>query len=506
MVLSLFVLIGWSALVSKFYHVENKGVTENIAENIPDTSISSVVSPPVVTQPIKANPLALTTISTENIDLTFNTDSATITQATFNQYQDHVLLLGDGFLIASVPNGFKQIGSLDNNKIEFRSRNERFEIIKTFKVDSGKYVLDFEVSIKNVAGISLQERLALTVGDLDFSGDQSEAQFKSASFFASERAVYPNVRKDIALDDVRFASLRDRYFCAIVETKEDGVIGMIKKIDNNRSRVGLEVKEIMFAPGEVKNYSFRIYLGPQDLQVINRVNPQWTVVMHYGVLNVIAHLLIQILHWLYSLVHNWGLAIILFSFIIYVIMLPLSIQQMKSMKSMQLLQPKVEEVRKLYKDNPQKQNKEIMELYKEHKINPLGGCLPMVLQIPVFFALYQVMMRSVALKGANFLWIKDLSLPDRLFVFKGNFNIPFLGNEVNILPILMAIGMFVQQKTSMAASAASKEAAQQQKIMLIMFPLIFGVIFYRMPSGLVMYWFVNSTLTLINQIRIARAK
>jgi YidC/Oxa1 family membrane protein insertase len=142
-------------------------------------------------------------------------------------------------------------------------------------------------------------------------------------------------------------------------------------------------------------------------------------------------------------------------------------------------------------------NKEIMELYREHKVNPFGGCLPLILQMPIFFALYQVLMRSVALKGAHFLWIKDLSEPDRLFRLPNS--LPILGNDINILPIIMAIGMFVQQKLSMRG--ASGTAAEQQKMMLVIMPVMFGFIFYRMPSGLVLYWFINSALMLFSQIR-----
>jgi YidC/Oxa1 family membrane protein insertase len=175
---------------------------------------------------------------------------------------------------------------------------------------------------------------------------------------------------------------------------------------------------------------------------------------------------------------------------------------MRSMKEMQLLQPKVEELRKAYKDNPQKMNKEIMELYREHKVNPLGGCLPLLLQMPIFFALYNELMRSIVLKGATFLWIKDLSEPDRLLSLpKG---LPVIGGELNILPIIMAIGMFLQQKISLANT--SGEAAEQQKIMLIVMPVMFGLIFYRMPSGLVLYWFVNSALMLIFQLRMNKAR
>lgn len=172
------------------------------------------------------------------------------------------------------------------------------------------------------------------------------------------------------------------------------------------------------------------------------------------------------------------------------------------MKQMQALQPAIEELRKKYKDDPQKLNKEIMELYRIQRVNPFSGCLPLIFQIPIFFALYQVLMRSVALKGAKFLWIKDLSSPDRLFILP--VSIPILGKELNLLPILMTIGMFIQQKFSMAATSAG--STEQQKLMLILFPLMFGIIFYHLPSGLVLYWFINSTLMLLYQLRIRQQK
>jgi YidC/Oxa1 family membrane protein insertase len=127
----------------------------------------------------------------------------------------------------------------------------------------------------------------------------------------------------------------------------------------------------------------------------------------------------------------------------------------------------------------------------------------MALQIPIFFALYQALIRSLALKGASFLWIKDLSEPDRLLLLP--WHLPILGNEINLLPILMTIGMFIQQKISTATTAASS-SAEQQKLMMIIFPLMFGFIFYHMPAGLVLYWFINSTLMLIYQFRMTRAK
>jgi YidC/Oxa1 family membrane protein insertase len=171
------------------------------------------------------------------------------------------------------------------------------------------------------------------------------------------------------------------------------------------------------------------------------------------------------------------------------------------MKQMQLVQPKVDRLRKEYKDNPQKLNKEMLELYKKHKVNPFGGCLPMLLQMPIFIALYQALMRAIELKNAKFLWIKDLSGPDRAFL------LPRTGIPVNILPILMAITMFFQQKLSTPSHASQdKEDTlyQQQKTMAIMMPVLFGVIFYNMPSALVLYWFTNTLIMFFQQARIMR--
>ena len=172
---------------------------------------------------------------------------------------------------------------------------------------------------------------------------------------------------------------------------------------------------------------------------------------------------------------------------------------MNAMKQTQMLQPQIEALRRTYKDNPQRLNKEIMELYKTYKVNPFGGCLPLILQIPIFFGLYQALYRSVELKGAHFLWIKDLAEPDRLITMS-NF-LPFIGNEINLLPVLMGVAMFFQQKISMKASASSGASLEQQKMMIVIFPVMFLFLFYKFPSGLNLYWFLSTTLTTLSQWR-----
>ena len=171
------------------------------------------------------------------------------------------------------------------------------------------------------------------------------------------------------------------------------------------------------------------------------------------------------------------------------------------MKAMQAIQPETEQIRKAYSDNPQKMNKEIMGLYKKNKINPVGGCLPMLLQLPIFMSLYQVLLRSVALRGAHFLWIKDLAGPDAAFTLPQK--LPIIGSHINILPILMAIAMWAQQKIS---QGGGKEVSEQQKMMATIMPVMFGFIFYNMPSGLVLYWFTNTLFMLLIQEVVLKAR
>jgi len=164
----------------------------------------------------------------------------------------------------------------------------------------------------------------------------------------------------------------------------------------------------------------------------------------------------------------------------------------------------MEKLRKLHKDNPQKLNQEMVALYKQYNVNPFGGCLPMLLQLPIFFAFYQTLLRTIELKNASFLWIKDLSSPDALFTFPQA--IPFIGNTFNLLPLLTIVVMVLQQRTSTthAAHGAESEMAKQQKFMALFMPLFFGIILYNFPSGLVLYWFTNSLLMMGEQMLIKK--
>jgi YidC/Oxa1 family membrane protein insertase len=188
--------------------------------------------------------------------------------------------------------------------------------------------------------------------------------------------------------------------------------------------------------------------------------------------------------------YNYGLAIMLMTIIIRIVFWPLTHKSTQSMKRMQAVQPLMKEIREKFKDNAQKQQQEMMKLYKEHKINPLGGCLPMLIQIPVFIALFVVLRSAIELRFAGFLWIRDLSEAENLFQF--GFTVPLVGwSAFNILPILMAVTMAWQQKLT-----PSTGDAQQQKIMMIM-PVMMLFFFYNFASGLSLYWTTNQVLMIV---------
>jgi YidC/Oxa1 family membrane protein insertase len=206
--------------------------------------------------------------------------------------------------------------------------------------------------------------------------------------------------------------------------------------------------------------------------------------------------LLHELQFSHSFTGNYGFDIILLTVMIKILFIPLTQKSFRSMREMQKLQPQMAKIRERFKDTPEQMNKEIMELYRRHKVNPLGGCLPMVLQIPVFIGLYQALLNTIELRHAPFaLWINDLSAPDRL----GLLQLPFVQHPgIPVLTLLMGVSMFVQQWMTPSAGDPA-----QQRVMMIM-PLMFTFMFVNFPSGLALYWLVNNLLTIAQQFYMNR--
>ena len=478
------------------YRVGNKGVTA-ITPVSPASPDKELPLPLLTSEP---PPSALWQYSWDNRKITFLEPQAAIKDLVFSAFLSYKFPLQFGFGLGEKTQDFKRQESSDPQQVVFVQTDSEKRIIKTFDFSNNNYDMWLEIEYQNLSNQPTKVSPFLILGVLNFS-DQNLGRYQDITLENSQGIVHNSASKEATFTETKWLGLRDRYFCALIEPQQRTGTAMVTKLNHRESQIGFKLNEISLGVGEKTKLKFHIYLGPQELGTLKGINPQWANLIYFGKLDFIAHLLLQLLDFIHKLVKNWGWTIVIVSLLIYFLLYPITLKQMRSMKEMQALQPRIEEIRSRNKDNPQKMNKEIMELYREHKVNPFSGCLPLLLQLPIFFALYQTLVRSVALKGANFLWIKDLSEPDRLWIFsKASKGLPIIGNELNILPLVMAVLMFLQQRNSL--SSGNSAAQEQQKLMMFFMPILFAFIFYRMPSGLVLYWLINSALTFLFQVRM----
>ncbi len=264
------------------------------------------------------------------------------------------------------------------------------------------------------------------------------------------------------------------------------------RLGNNLYRVGVKSAINTIAAGASATQDSKLFIGPEEDGLLKEVAPGFELIKDYGYLTIIAKPLFWILTQIHEVVQNWGWAIIILTIFIKLIFFPLSAASYKSMARMKEVQPRLVQMKEQYKNEPQKLNSAMMAMYKQEKINPLGGCLPVLIQIPVFISLYWVLLLSVEMRGAPWLgWIHDLSKPDTLLSDLVGLSIP-----IGILPIIMAVSMFIQTKLN-----PTPPDPVQAKVMLYM-PLAFSLMFFFFPSGLVLYYIVNNVLSIAQQWQI----
>ncbi len=253
------------------------------------------------------------------------------------------------------------------------------------------------------------------------------------------------------------------------------------KIDNGLYRIGMQTPLGIVAPGVTVVEKARLFVGPQEEKVLETIAPGFELLKDYGYLTILAKPIFWLLEKIHGYIGNWGWSIILLTILIKLVFFPLSAASYKSMARMKEVQPRLAVMKEQFKGEPQKLNQAMMEMYRKEKINPLGGCLPVVIQIPVFISLYWVLLSSVEMRGAPWiLWIHDLSVPDPYY----------------ILPVIMAISMFVQTKLN-----PTPPDPIQAKVMMYM-PIVFSIMFFFFPAGLVLYWVVNNLLSIAQQWQI----
>lgn len=384
---------------------------------------------------------------------------------------------------------------INQNSISFQSSDtEGFQVIKTYTFGEKRFSIEQNVFIENVSEqpitLSIETASALSY----FPDDKFDRAFVDGvikSYDKYVNAKMKNIQKDgFSYDEyIDWVAIERKYFAVITQPAYE--IDAVRIISQNNDKLisYIQSKQFDIAPGAIIEHSTLFYTGPKLDSALSSYDAGYEGILYRGFLAWLKKLTLVLLNFFYGFFHNYGYSIIALTVLVKIVLTPLTHKSFQSMRKMQELQPHMKALQEKHKDNPQQLNKEVMELYKKHKANPLGGCLPMLLQIPIFIALYRTLSQAVELRGAPFIfWITDLSAPDRMF--ENPFGLPF---DINLLPILMIASMVVQQK--MTPTTVSKE----QELTMMIMPLVFGLLFYNLPSGLVLYWFVSNILTIAHQ-------
>jgi YidC/Oxa1 family membrane protein insertase len=376
-------------------------------------------------------------------------------------------------------------------------------IEKTFEFSPDSYMIRMTVSVKN--GSAKPIRDSLTIALKDIAPTESNYGFEGPSALLNnslEQIKTKSIKdKNLHTGKLRWIALESRYFMEAIlpEKEEEAGMNLSLSPDSKSIESRYVYPEMTIQPGASQNIRANLFFGPKSLSVLKTINNSLDKAINFGMFDVLAKPCLWLMNYLYGFIPNYGVAIIILTIMVKGILWPLGTKSYKSMNDMKKLQPEMAKIREKYKDDKTKMNQETMNLYKVYKINPMGGCLPIVVQIPVFFALYRMLYEAIELRHAPFFgWINDLSAPDRLFHF--GFSIPFMQPPygIPVLTLIMGATMLIQQLMSPPPGDPA-----QAKMMMFM-PIIFTVIFINFSSGLVLYWLVNNILSISQQYYISK--
>ncbi len=375
-------------------------------------------------------------------------------------------------------------------------------IEKQYTFNPDTYVIDMNVVVKNGSAGLLKDSLALSLSGVHSDANASFV-FEGPSAYVNNKleqiAVADLEKKNVYQGKIDWTCIEDRYFVSSI-LPAIPVNSFIKiSYANGLLENSFVEPEINLPPGTQQNFQYKIYIGPKSFTILSDLAIGLEKVVYFGFFDFLAKPCLWLLNFLYGFIPNYGVAIILLTLIIKAVLWPLGNKSYKSMSEMKKIQPLMMQIREKYKNDKKKINEETMALYRTYKVNPLGGCLPMLVQIPVFFALYQMLYNAIELRHAPFLlWITDLSAPDRLFNIP--YAIPFMEAPygIPVLTIIMGATMFIQQKM-----APPMGDPMQAKIMMFM-PIVFTVIFINFSAGLVLYWLINNIVSIGQQYYVQK--
>jgi YidC/Oxa1 family membrane protein insertase len=385
--------------------------------------------------------------------------------------------------------------------VKFESESSGVKLTKTFTLTRGSYAIAVDHQIENLSTqpVTPSVYLQITRDGSDPMGQSNTPSFLQGPVSFTGPAVYSDQEK---FQKITFPEIEKRK-AQYIKQADNGWFAMVQHYfvtawvppqGKARNYEVTELEKNLFAvrsieavgsinPGSQVSVPTKLWVGPQDQSELEAVAPGLELVVDYGLLTIIAKPVFTLMTWLFSLLGNWGWTIVALTVLIKAAFYPLSAASYRSMAKMKLVAPRLQVLREKFGDDRQKLNTAMMEMYRTEKINPLGGCLPIVIQIPVFISLYYVLGSSVELRGAPWiLWIEDLSVQDPYF----------------ILPLIMMATMFIQMKLN-----PTPPDPVQAKVMMFM-PLVFGGMMFFFPSGLVLYWCVNNILSIAQQWYITR--
>ena len=385
-------------------------------------------------------------------------------------------------------------------------RSDGISMDQTFRFYPDKYQIDLLISLQNQSENQIQGNLNAHLKNIP-TKDRGRLSFVGLALLSDGKLeeLEPNDKeikeeKEFA-GQIGWVAYEDEYFISAI-VPDGHPQGSFKgaSLPSGVLKGTFMTPPITLRPREQASSQFTLYLGPRELSLLKQLGKKLDLAINFGFFDIIARPMLSALRFFNKYVKNYGVSIIIITILIKILFWPLTHKSYKSMKEMQKLKPLMDKIREKYKHDKQQMNKEVMALYRTYKVNPMGGCLPMVIQIPVFIALYNLFGKSIELRHAPFmLWINDLSAPDRLFSFP--FEIPFMSPPygIPVLTLLMGATMFITQKMTPMPGDPT-----QAKVMMFL-PLFFTFLFINFPSGLVLYWLVNNILQIGQQYRIKKS-
>lgn len=490
------------------------------ATTAPDAIVPAVPGTPAAPAPVQTQ---IVTVTTDVYKVDIDTAGGIIRRLELLKYRDkvdptknQVLFQSNGprvYLAETGLTGTTPAGAPPSHNTPFTVRpgprtldgNNQVQVVldaeqggvhltKTYTFKRNDYVIDVRHDVTNVTQAPITPALYLQLehdglkpeGDTYFNSSYTgptlwtpEEHYQKLTFdkVAKGSAEYAKTAKDgwVAISQHFFVS-------AFIPSANTARTIEVKPVGNDLFAIRTIQSLGTVAPGATVSNTARLYSGPQVQSLLEKVTPGLDLVRDYAWAAIIAKPIFATMNWLHSMIGNWGWTIMAFTILIKLLFFPLSAAGYRSMAKMKTVTPKMQAIRERFKNDPAKMQQATMELYKAEKINPLGGCLPILVQMPVFLALYWVLQAAVEMRGATWLWIPDLTVKDPYF----------------ILPVLYAISMFVTQKLN------PQPADPMQAKMMMFMPLAFSVMFLFFPSGLVLYWVVNNLISMAQQYVITK--